>query len=635
MKNRRRKNRIYRLNKIEGIFDATALNKGYSFSYVKCNNMDVKVYIENCLNAYHNDLVKVKLYKGFRNNKRNEIVGKVTSVIKRDRIRVVGCLQVQSKSFLTEIFNKIDTDMIVINNSSKRYKPNNLFLAEVADWGNRSIGRLPEVKILEDLGRKGDSTSQITAIIRSYDMPLFFPNEIIKETENKYNAYKAKIKENKRMDLTGIMTLTIDPIDAKDYDDAVSIEQIGKNLRLYVHIADVSEFISPTLLKEAQKRGNSYYFPRRVIPMLPNVLSTDVCSLKENEKKLCLTVITDFDEKGEILKQQLVESIIQSNIRLTYDTVDKLFTSNKYSLPNKVVYKLNQMKELSRLITKNRERYSPIHLSIYDEEIKFNSSGEVVEIKRVEETESHKMIENFMITANTFIAKFLNKGIFRIHEKPDKEKVENIRAFMEDNGFEKCWDLQRLASQLNTLEKKIVFSRRILRAMKKAKYETKNIGHFALGLKSYTHFTSPIRRICDLIVHFKVKEKLKGKKLKKIKLHEISKIANECESTAKQSEADIKQFYKIEFMRKKLGECFKAIIKRIKKYQISVELVDYPIEVQILLRKDRRILFDISKERVKIFGKDYFLTDIIAVQILSVNKEIIGRIYKGRKNDFN
>ena len=386
------------------------------------------------------------------------------------------------------------------------------------------------------MGLSGYPQVELLAVIRQYNLPLQFPPQVLQEIESVSSTIENTEIAN-RLDLRILYTFTIDPVSAKDFDDAISIEKMGSGWRLWVHIADVSHYLktSSSAFKEALLRGNSFYFPKKVIPMIPERLSNLICSLRPDEDKLCLSVITDFDDLGNVINQSIHESIIRSNIRLTYREVDDFFNGVNADLPHTLHSSLNDGRELSSILSKKRIREGYVFFDLPDVEYEYDQEGFVRRIEVSEETESHKLIENFMLVANEFVASKLNSkcqlAVFRIHENPDPEKISRVCNLLRIYGIEinphndPNKFVQNILSALPNDDFHIVFDKIVLRSMKKAKYSPRCSRHFGLSIECYTHFTSPIRRICDLVVHHMCKQVLIHNRVREFDDQQLKMIA--------------------------------------------------------------------------------------------------------------
>ncbi len=569
---------------MEGWFDAGSLARDHSFAFVITDNGDVFIDVEDTMNAFHKD--KVLVETRYRRGKR--LYGTVVKIIERARTQIVGDIQRTGNGWV------LQPDDPKIHRTFRIQDPKDLeegkkAVLDVTDWGDRVKSRQPAGKIKEILGDSGNPETEILAVIRRYGLPMSFPDDVLQQAEELVEDFRDVAH---RQDYRELNTITIDPASAKDYDDAISLEKLPNGWRLYVHIADVAHYvpIGSPVYNEATRRGNSFYFPRRVIPMLPEKLSNRVCSLRPQEDKMTVTVVTDFDVDARILKQQVYESVICSDARLTYEEVDDLFDGKTIDLSDELSEMILDMRTLSRILSKNRDEKGCLYFDLPEVEFVYDAEGYLAKLERSSETESHKVIENFMLIANEYVAEKLTKAarttMYRIHEDPEEDSVRKVLSLIKVYGFKAKFhkNLNRtLQGVLTGIEDKDfhrVFDRMILRSLKKAKYTIDHKGHFGLAIRTYTHFTSPIRRICDTIVHHQLKMHVfqtEGGKYKQKELEQLSAVASEQEILADEAEREVNRVSKLQFMKKHVGDEYMGIIIAINRNNIIVELDDMPV----------------------------------------------------------
>ncbi|HPR18887.1 MAG TPA: VacB/RNase II family 3'-5' exoribonuclease, partial [Candidatus Cloacimonadota bacterium] len=434
----------------------------------------------------------------------------------------------------------------------------------------------------------GDPDVEVLSVIKQYDLPLSFPEAVLNELQNLPEG----ISENEisgRKDLRELPTITIDPASAKDYDDAISLKKNADSFELYVHIADVAHYVKPgsELFKEAAKRGNSCYFPKRVIPMLPEKISNHICSLRPYEEKLTVTVYTKFDPEYKIVSQSAFESVIRSDARCNYDEIDEFFENKNSGLEASIQEMLSEMRKLSAFLQEKRKEQGYLYFDLPETEFVFDDDGHITDLQRSRETESHQLIENFMLIANEYVAKELSSHptIYRIHEEPDDEKMLSLAELMKKCSLKLNlkqnynYALQELLESMPNPLYHRVFDRMILRNMKRAKYSVENAGHFGLAIKTYTHFTSPIRRLCDLIVHHQIKAQIRRRDngFSSSLLFDYAGVATEREQIADEAEREVDMKNKFIFMKKHLGEEYTGVIIGMKADGLIVELDRYPV----------------------------------------------------------
>jgi len=617
---------------IIGIFDARSLAKNKSYAFVITDKEDIFIPSEDALNAYHGDKVEVRIRYGRNNRKRGEI----TNVLQRQREEFVGNVEeYKGKLYLVPDNTRIHTNFIVNKSDSKTIGKK--VIIKITNWGNKELYSLPTGEVIDILGDAGNPDIEILAVIKNFELPLEFPEDVIKELKDISNVIN-KEDIDKRIDLRHLGSFTIDPISAKDFDDAISLVKTESNYVIYVHIADVAHYVNKgtALFNEAIKRGNSYYFPKKVIPMLPEKISNKICSLRPYEDKLTLTVETVLDFNFKILSQRHYESIINSRARLNYGEVDQLFDNKSHNIPDEIVIQLNLMRKINKYMQKGRIKRGYLQLSLPETEFIFNDDGYIVDLKRTSETESHQLIENFMLLANEHIAEILSSGytVYRIHEFPADEKISVLQEILQyygldidlEIGIQKA--LQQVISEMPNEDYHRVFDKMILRSLKKAKYSEKNYGHFGLAIQNYTHFTSPIRRLCDLVVHTQLKDLIHKREspFSETDLAGFAKIATDRENVADESEREMEIKNKIGFMKKKIGNEYDGIIVAVRSSSLLVELNKYPVTgiIELSSLKDDYYQYFERHQRLvgKRHGKIYKLTDQVKILISRVSDDI-------------
>lgn len=620
---------------IEGTFDATSLARDRSFAFVRTPEHDYFVDSEDTLNAYHNDKVLIEARKRSRQGES----GAVRRILSRANEMLPGSVaKVQNRWIFVASNPKIHTWFEISDLGNAQ--PGQKVILTVTNWGNPLSNKLPVGKITEILGESGDPQVELLAVICEYKLPLEFPEDVIAEV-SRLPEHPQKADISKRQDLRSLFTFTIDPASAKDFDDAISIKKLEKGFRLWVHIADVAHYlpINSAAFTEAAKRGNSFYFPKKVIPMIPERLSNLICSLRPGEDKLCMTVETDFDLGGRVLKQRLYESVISSDARLAYQDVDDLFEGKQTQLSPTLKKALQDGRKLSAQLTKIAKDQGYIFFDLPDIEYEYDEDGFVHRLSLAEETESHKLVENFMLVANKYVATELSQRapatIFRIHEDPDSQKIERMAtvldfygiSYIEQENLNKS--IQHLLYSLPNKDYHRVFDRIILRSMKKAKYTTEHIRHFGLSLEDYTHFTSPIRRLCDLVVHHLCKRyicKTSQENISEEQIKHWASVASEQELQANQSERDIERVYSATFMKDRIGEEFTAMMISANSSSAFLRLNEMPVTA--VLRKDQfgKGKWEFNEREMRFVNpgnnRSFELMDSLKVRIMEVSDDV-------------
>jgi ribonuclease R len=474
-----------------------------------------------------------------------------------------------------------------------------MVLAEITRYPAGIEG--PEGKVLKVLGDPDDPRLDSEIIIHKYDLPDAFPPPVLKEASMIPTAVQEG-RAGKRRDLRGVPFVTIDGETARDFDDAVAISrEPGGKLKLWISIADVSHYVQEdsALDKEAFRRGTSVYFPERALPMLPHALSTGLCSLNPEEDRLCMTVVLEFDWQGEVLHADFFPSLIHSHARLTYTRVKGMLEQDQHDpaiRPPTLYEDLRTMADLCRKLRAKRMERGSIDFDLPEPEVILDVQGQIEEIVKRERHIGHQIIEEFMIAANEAVARFLDQtkapSLHRVHEAPDAKKVEEFKEFVEHLGYPfplkaklQPRIFQRFLERVRGKPEEKSVNYLLLRSMRQARYSESKPGHFALAADHYLHFTSPIRRYPDLVVHRILKEALqhgglgeKSSRRWQKKLPAIAEHSSQRERVAMEAEREIVDRKKVQFMRDKLGQEFNGYISGVVPFGIFVELEDFFIE---------------------------------------------------------
>jgi len=550
---------------------------------------DVFIHRKSMNEAMHQDHVLVRV-ESEKEPGRPE--GRVIRILQRNTVNIVGVYETFGRDgWVIPTETKYFHDVFIPGKNRKDAKNGQIVDVKIETYPTRH--QPPVGKIMEVLGKSNDPEVEVLSILRKFGVRQGFSPKILKEA-------KMMAKENRlddRKDLTELLTFTIDGKKAKDFDDAVSLEPLGDGYRLGVHIADVSHFITENshLDEEAFERGTSIYYADGVIPMLPEILSNEACSLKPKEIRLTLSVFIDFDSQGNSLATQIYKSFIKSRRRFTYTEVAELLKkgSNKEN-DHPFLQTLTDMYHLSQTLRKRRFKNGSVDFHVPEPDIQIED-GKVKQIEIVEHNAAHQVIEEFMLAANQAVALNLYEKdipcIHRIHEPPDPTKIFEFKEFISSLGLRLSDSGKIRSKDLNTLLKKIqdtpeerVVNTLLLRTMKKARYSPSDPGHYCLGFTHYAHFTSPIRRYPDLIVHRIVKKYLKHKCSKKEKkalqssLSEISEQSTQMEIQAMSIEREIISLRRAQFMMDKIGKTFYGIITGVASFGFFVELENVFVE---------------------------------------------------------
>lgn len=581
-----------KMNIYTGIFNGT--QKGYGFVKVESLENDIFIPADYTYGALNKDTVLVKITKQSHDGLRSE--GEIIRIIEKGSDEIVGTFQsVKSFGFVIPDDKKISQDIFIPAGKTKGAVDGHKVVAKIT---KRSVGNTnPEGVITEIIGHINDPGVDILSVIKQFDLPESFPEDVMKQIES---IDPDKIDERLiegRDDYRDILTVTIDGDDSKDFDDAVSIQKLDNgNYLLGVHIADVTEYVKENspLDKEALKRGTSIYLVDRVIPMLPHKLSNGICSLNPNADRLALSCTMEIDKKGNVVNHKIAKSVIRSDRRMTYHIVNEILENDNAEYKDEysdLVDMFKTMLELRNILLAKRQKRGSVNFDLPECQIVLNDKGEPIEIKPHERNTATSIIEEFMLICNETIAEdyFWQElpFVYRNHEAPDEEKIKKLSQFIYNFGYRFKGNVteeihpKAIAQLLKSVEGKPeehIISRVVLRSMKQAKYMPENLGHFGLAAKYYCHFTSPIRRYPDLQIHRIIKENLSGglneKRIKhydKI-LADVAEQSSKLERRAEEAERETDTIKKVQYMTKHIGETFTGIISGVTNWGIFVEL---------------------------------------------------------------
>jgi ribonuclease R len=632
------------LSKESGFLRGTisASSRGFAFCELDDETMpDMFIAPKNLNGAFNNDIVLIKIID--KGTKEKSTEAEVVKVLKRGTTKVVGLLKKQKNfGFVIVDDAKFTKDVYIQKKNLSTAKDGEKVVVQILDFGDSR--KKPEGKIIEVIGDPNKKGNDILSIIRTYNLYEEFPKNVIDEANKLPDKLSLKDEEN-RLDLKDELTVTIDGEDAKDFDDAVSLKiNNDGTYHLGVHIADVGNYVkrNSEIDKEAFNRGTSVYFPDRVLPMLPTKLSNGICSLNPKQDRLTLSVIMDIDANGKVFNHKICESVINSNERMTYTDVYAVLegdekTTKKYAYLKDMFFK---MAELHSILEKNRFERGALDFELPECYIMVDENGKTCDIKKRERNTAHKMIESFMLIANEVVAKdFYDKMIpfvYRIHEKPTEEKMQNFFNFIEVLGVKTSAsatnvepkDLQTIVDSTKNQPYAKTVNEVMLRSLQKAKYSPNCLGHYGLAAKFYCHFTSPIRRYPDLTIHRIIKDYLhnniKGAKLEELK--EFVCIASDQSSTreilAEKAEREVDDYKKAEYMQQFVGKEFDASITGITNNGIFVGL-ENTVEGMIRLENLPKDDYIYNENLFMLAGKQnkFMIGQDLKVRLKSVNLE--------------
>ncbi len=552
---------------------------------------DVFIPSSSMNGAMNGDKVLVQITREDINGKKRE--GEVTEVLDRANKKIIGVYEdSRNFGFVVPEDSRLNQDIFISKKDRNGASEGDLVICEIVKWADKR--RSPEGVVKEVLGKKGDRGLDILTIIKKYGLPEEFPDKVLNYAENIEEEIPEK-EYSRRVDLRNLRMVTIDGEDAKDLDDAVSIERLDNGkFRLGVHIADVTHYVREKnpLDREALKRATSVYLIDRVIPMLPKKLSNGICSLNPKVDRLALSCFMVIDNKGKVIQHEIQETVIKTSERMTYTDVTKILENNDEELIKRYDYLVDDfkaMEELCNILREKRMRRGAIDFNFEESKIILNDLGKPIDIKPYDRAIANRIIEEFMLVCNETIAEHMYwtnlPFVYRIHEEPDEEKLEKFKEFIYNLGYVVRWGqethpraLQDILDKVKGKKEETVVSTLLLRSMMQAKYSPECVGHFGLAAKYYCHFTSPIRRYPDLQIHRIIKEQLNGKidekragKLSGI-VEVASKQSSEMERLAQEAEREVDDLKKAEYMQERIGEEFSAIISSVTSFGLFAEL---------------------------------------------------------------
>ena len=568
-----------------------ATQRGFGFVRVEGEDDDIFIPGSYTKSALDGDTVQVLVKKEGGEGKRRE--GQVINILERGNSVLVGTYtRSRNFGFVTPDNQKFTKDIYVAKAESKGAVTGHKVVVEITDFGDEQ--RKPEGRVLEILGHVNDPGVDILSVIKAYGLPEEYPDDVMKQIENIPDEVEEKEKAG-RADFRDLQTVTIDGEDAKDLDDAITISKEGNMYHLGVHIADVSQYVTEgsPLDKEALKRGTSIYLVDRVIPMIPHKLSNGICSLNQGVDRLALSCMMDINEKGEIVKHKICESVINVTRRMSYTSVHKIIEEKDEAERKEyeeLIPMFELMYELADILQARREKRGSIDFDFPEAKIILDEKGKPIDVKEYERTQANRIIEEFMLAANQTVAEeyFWNElpFVYRTHETPDMEKIQNLALFIENFGYTlkikedeiHPKEVQKLMRSIAGKPEEGLIGRLALRSMKQARYTTECEGHFGLALKYYCHFTSPIRRYPDLQIHRIIKENIHGgMKDKRIDhyqkiLPEVAEQTSALERRADDAEREVEKMKKAEYMEQFVGKDFEGTISGLTTWGMYVEL---------------------------------------------------------------
>lgn len=592
----------------------------------------------NSAHAMNNDKVKIALFAK-RKNRNPE--GEVIEILERANDTFVGTLKVEKfYAFLLTENRTLANDIFIPKNKLKGGKNGDKAVVKIVEWPEEA--KNPIGQVIDILGKAGENTTEMHAILAEFGLPYVYP----KNVETAAEKIPAEINEAdyaEREDFRNVTTFTIDPKDAKDFDDALSIRLIKPGLwEVGVHIADVTHYVKEgsVIDKEAEKRATSVYLVDRTIPMLPERLCNFICSLRPDEEKLAFSVIFDMNEKGEVKDSRIVHTVIKSDRRFTYEEAQKVIETGEGDYKEEIL----ELNKLAQILRKQRLAAGAIDFDRVEVKFEIDETGKPLSVYFKESKEANKLIEEFMLLANRTVAEKIGKVPknkkakvfpYRIHDLPDPDKLENLNWFINRFGYkirtsgtktEVSKSINRLLDDIKNKKEQNLVETVSLRAMQKARYSTHNIGHYGLAFDYYTHFTSPIRRFPDMMVHRLLTRYLAGgRTAQETKYEELCDHSSEMEQIAANAERASVKYKQVEFMSERLGMEFDGVISGVTEWGLYVELNENKCEGMIPMRDLGDDYYDFDEKNYCLTGrrhhKKFSLGDPVTIKVARANLE--------------
>lgn len=626
----------YQLNSntelIEGELELT--QRGSGFVFTGKGEKDIFIPPHHIGQAIHGDVVKVAITKD--SGQRRE--GRITEIVSRERTQFVGVIQVKgSDAFLLPDNSRTGVKVNIPIEKLNGAKTGDKALVKINVWPKSSD--TPYGEVIQTLGGNSLHDNEMISILVSNGLNIEFENDVMSEAE--LLTLELDQKEiARRRDFRDILTFTIDPIDAKDFDDALSIQRLPNgNLEVGVHIADVSHYVKPhsAMDKEALKRGNSVYLVDRVIPMLPEQLSNMVCSLRPHEDKFTFSAVFEIDEEGTIYKEWFGKTVIHSDHRFTYEDAQEILEGAEGPYKGE----LHLLDKIAKIYRKKRVKNGALLINSEEIRFKLDEKGEPIDVMIKVSKDAHQLIEEFMLLANKKVATFVGDVkkeedrvpfVYRVHDTPDPEKIALFNQFLEKFNLKLEFthpdqiakSINKLLTSLEHTNEYSIIQQMAIRSMAKATYDTDNIGHYGLGFRYYTHFTSPIRRYADLMVHRILMECLEKQPHKySSHLEDICKRISRQERRAVEAERESNKYFQVVFVHDKIGEEFEGVVSGVAEFGLFVRMTEIGCEGMVPLQEIPGDNFSFDPKKMTIVGqrtgKTYHFGDEVRVKIGEVH----------------
>ena len=616
----------------EGFIELTA--RGAGFVVTDDEQEDIYVAPQNIGQSLNGDRVKVRVFK--RGKSRME--GEIVAVLSRERTQFVGTIETHDKfAFLVPDNLKSGTDIYIPKEKLSGAKNGDKALVKITIWPKSS--KNPYGEVVEVLGKPGSNDTEMISILCNNGIDYKFPQEVLEEAELIGMALDST-EVAKRRDFRDITTFTIDPADAKDFDDALSFKRLENgNIEIGVHIADVSYYVRPgsAMDKEALKRSNSVYLVDRVVPMLPEQLSNLACSLRPKEDKFSFSAVFEMDETGKVYGKWFGKTVIHSNRRFSYEEAQEIIEGKTGDFQEEILI----LDKIAKILRNARLKNGALNIESEEMRFKLDEKGHPEEVVIKTSKDAHKLIEEFMLLANKKVAVFIaepKKGrdvipfVYRVHDKPDIDKIALFNVFIDKFGYKLDFShpdqiaksINKLLGDIRLTNEYSLIQTMAIRSMARATYETKNIGHYGLAFEFYTHFTSPIRRYADLVVHRIVQEELTHQKHRYGKeLDEVCKRISRMERKAVDAERESTKYFQTLFVQDHIGEEFIGTVSGIAEFGLFVKMDENYCEGMVPMLEIPGDRFSFDAEKYRIIGnktkKEYNFGDKVRVKISDVN----------------
>jgi ribonuclease R len=569
-------------------------------------------------------------------DRRGRREGVVVEVLERANRRVVGRLhEEQGFAFVVAEDKRISQDLLVPHEGLAGAKPGQVVVAEITQQPDHHVK--PLGRIVEVLGHYADPGMEIEIALRKHELPYEF-SEAAQAQGRKLPKTVRKPDLKDRRDLRALPLVTIDGETAKDFDDAVFCRAEGKGFRLWVAIADVGHYVSPgdALDQDAQLRGNSVYFPRRVIPMLPEALSNGLCSLNPAVDRLCMVCEMVVGARGDIKQYEFYPAVMHSHARLTYTAAAQALAGAPAAVPPDLVPHLHELYRLYKALARARAQRGAIDFESVETQMEFDERGKITAIRQVQRNDAHRLIEESMLAANVCASDFLQRhehpALYRVHEGPTEEKLADLRAFLAEFGLHltggdepRAKDYAALLERIRGRPDFTLLQTVLLRSLRQAVYSPENVGHFGLAYEAYTHFTSPIRRYPDLVVHRAIRAALRGESYRPGDWAELAQHCSQTERRADEATRDVESWLKCYYMRDRIGERFTASISGVAAFGIFVALDDVFVEGMVHVSElgNDYYQFDASRHQLlgERSGRRFRLSDRVRVRLVRADLE--------------